>query len=155
MKEFHPPHIYQNETFYFVTGRVVESRLLFNSSNKKELFLKVLKISLEKFSIGLFAFVINDSHYHLLVKIINAQTLSCFVQNLHENSARLLNKTDGQPGRQVWYQYWDRCIRSEKDFWVRFNYIHHNPVRKEYVNRPEDWRWSSASKIPGKIKVAK
>ncbi len=146
MKEFHPPHIYQNETIYFITGRVVENKSLFHSSLKKELFLKVLKISLAKFSISIFAFVVNDNHYHLLAKITNAQALSYFVKNLHENSARLLNKIDGQPGRQVWYQYWDRCIRSEKDFWVRFNYIHHNPVKHGYFdnqNKLKDYKFCS------------
>lgn len=97
-----------------------------------------MKISLEKFSISIFAFVVNNDHYHLLTKITNAQTLSYFVKNLHENSARLLNKIDGQIGRQVWYQYWDRCIRSEKDFWVRFNYLHHNPIKHGYIDGQDE-----------------
>jgi hypothetical protein len=24
-------------------------------------------------------------------------------------------------------------------------YIHNNPVRKRYVDKPEDWHWSSAN----------
>jgi hypothetical protein len=27
----------------------------------------------------------------------------------------------------------------------KINYIHENPVRKQYVQRPEDWEWSSAN----------
>ena len=42
-------------------------------------------------------------------------------------------------------------IASEKFFTQKMHYIHENPVRKEYVFTPEDWRWSSASKIRGKI----
>jgi hypothetical protein len=29
-------------------------------------------------------------------------------------------------------------------------YIHANPVRRRLVERVEDWRWSSASWLPGK-----
>ena len=27
----------------------------------------------------------------------------------------------------------------------QINYIHANPVRRQYVKRPEDWVWSSAN----------
>ena len=36
----------------------------------------------------------------------------------------------------------------------KIEYIHQNPVAKQYVHFPEDWRWSSASKIPTKIKIS-
>ena len=34
-------------------------------------------------------------------------------------------------------------MRTEHDFWTRFNYIHYNPVKHGYVERPEDWEFSS------------
>lgn len=133
MREFHPPHIYQNNVIYFITGRTVAKINFFNSQEKKNIFLRVLKIALTKFSYQLYAFVINDNHYHLLVKIEAANQLPRFILNLHSNSARLVNQMDNQAGRQIWYQYWDRCVRSEKDFWTRFNYIHHNPIKHGYL----------------------
>jgi hypothetical protein len=30
----------------------------------------------------------------------------------------------------------------EKEFDARMTYLHFNPVRRELVRRPEDWRWS-------------
>lgn len=45
-------------------------------------------------------------------------------------------------------------ITSEKFLHQKIEYIHNNPVRKGYVYYPEDWRWSSASKIPSKITVS-
>jgi len=38
---------------------------------------------------------------------------------------------------------WDRFVRHAKEFSDRLTYMHLNPVRKQLVNRPEDWRWSS------------
>jgi putative transposase len=54
-----------------------------------------------------------------------------------------VNTLDGQRGRQVWHNYWDTCIRTEADFWTRFNYIHYNPVKHGYVRDPEQWEFSS------------
>ncbi len=43
----------------------------------------------------------------------------------------------------MWHNYWDRCIRSERDYWTRFNYIHYNPVKHGYVTRMGDYPFSS------------
>ena len=41
-------------------------------------------------------------------------------------------------GRRIWYQYWDHCIRNEKDFFLHFNYEHHNPVKHGYVKSQKE-----------------
>ena len=46
-----------------------------------------------------------------------------------------------------------KVIESEEFLIQKIEYIHNNPVRKQYVLVPEDWRWSSASKYPTKIKI--
>ena len=69
--------------------------------------------------------------------------LARFIQYIHRGSARVINKIDHQPGRKVWYQYWDSSIKREKDFYTCFNYIHLNPIKhgliknlKELKNYP-------------------
>ncbi len=34
---------------------------------------------------------------------------------------------------------------TEKFVWDKINYIHENPVKEEFVAKPEDWKFSSAS----------
>jgi REP element-mobilizing transposase RayT len=38
---------------------------------------------------------------------------------------------------------WEHRIRDETDWFRLRDYIHLNPVKHEYVDRPEDWPWSS------------
>ena len=33
---------------------------------------------------------------------------------------------------------------SSQEFEEKFNYIHHNPVKRELARRAIDWHWSSA-----------
>jgi len=40
-------------------------------------------------------------------------------------------------------RYWEHRIRDETDWYRHRDYIHLNPVRHGYVQRPEDWPWSS------------
>lgn len=69
--------------------------------------------------------------------------VSKFIANLNNNSSRLVNKLDKVNSRKVWFNYWDKVIRSEEDFYKHLNYIHHNPVKHKYALKMEDWPWSS------------
>ncbi len=51
---------------------------------------------------------------------------------------------------EVGFEFWaktnmPKVIENERYFFQKASYIHDNPVRKQYVNRPEDWVWSSAN----------
>ncbi len=59
--------------------------------------------------------------------------LTEFVRKLHKDSSRELNKLDQTPGRKIWYQYHDYCIRNITDFWKHFNYILKNPFKHRLV----------------------
>ena len=48
------------------------------------------------------------------------------------------------------YEFWQKTnmpklIETEKYFFQKANYIHENPMRKQYVTNPEYWYWSSAN----------
>ncbi len=38
-----------------------------------------------------------------------------------------------------------KIIEGEEYLLQKINYIHANPVRRQYVKKPEDWMWSSAN----------
>ncbi|MFZ3135769.1 MAG: hypothetical protein WA126_00085 [Thermodesulfovibrionales bacterium] len=38
-----------------------------------------------------------------------------------------------------------KMIENEEYLIQKINYIHENPVRRQYVKKPEDWIWSSAN----------
>jgi putative transposase len=46
---------------------------------------------------------------------------------------------------KVWQdEYHPEAIYSEKWFHQKLSYLHDNPVRKGFVSRCEDWKYSSA-----------
>lgn len=132
-----PIHIYKDNSYYFLSTRTKNKIKYFNNNYKKDILSDVIQKACQGFKINLVAWVILDNHYHLLIKIKKGILLFLFINNINANSARLINKFDNTPSRKIWYQYWDRCIRSEKDFWTRFNYIHHNPIKHGYIRNPD------------------
>lgn len=132
-REFHPPHIYADDAYYFITAGTVRRQRLLNTDAKRKLLRDILKEALQPYGIRLYAWVILADHYHLLLQTSDVAPINRFIQRIHGQSAIRLNKLDGTPGRQVWYQYWDRFPRGEPGFWAYFNYIHINPIKHGYV----------------------
>jgi putative transposase len=97
----------------------------------------------QEFGITLRAWVVLRNHYHLLLKSRVGRDISKFIGRLHGRTSYEFNLLDNAQGRKVWYSYWDTCIRTEADYWTRFNYVHNNPVKHGYVQRHADWEFSS------------
>lgn len=139
----HPPHIYLDRRIYFITGRTVGGFAFFPDEADKEMLRDVLSRSCGKFSVEMIAWTLLDNHYHLLAKLEEGAALPRWVGNLNANSARVLNAAAGQPGRQIWWNYWDYCIRDEGDYYRHLNYIHQNCVKHGYASDMAEYRWSS------------
>jgi len=143
MQDHHPPHIYLSDTWYFITAATYNHTGYLNNDNHKSLIRDTLKSYIQKFNYRLKAWVILDNHYHVLMKIKSGNDLHHFFSQFHGFTSFRLNQKDRKRGRQVWHNYWDTCIRTDIDFWTRFNYIHNNPVKHGYVNKFEDWPFTS------------
>ncbi len=139
----HPPRIYLDDTWYLITSSVNGGRRLLAPDGHKEMVRDRLKALVAEFEIGLAAWVILDNHTHILAKSRDGAELNRFLGRRHGRTSYDLNALDNARGRQVWHNFWDACIRSEADYWTRFNYVHYNPVKHRYVKRLEEWPWSS------------
>ena len=106
-------------------------------------FKNILDYAIGKYGYELVAWVILSNHLHFIVEIESAARIPKFVNLVSGKSTIELNKLDKVPGRKIWYQYWDHCIRNEKDFYMYLNYIHQNPVKHQLVERMEDCEFSS------------
>ena len=138
-----PAHLLLSDYCYFITAGTYGRKPHFDSDAKKELLFETICEMLEHHESGLDGWVILSNHYHMLLRLKDAFRLPQLIRRIHSKSAVLLNKSSRTPGRKVWYQYWDECIRDEKDFYAKLNYIHSNPVKHGYVDSPEAYKFSS------------
>lgn len=138
-----PSHLYFDETNYFITISTFHQYKFFNNKEKKKLLETILMTASYKYLNMTYAWVILDNHLHILIKTGLGKKIFKFINSFQGKSAIELNKLEDKTARKVWYQYWDRCIRSDKDFYTRLNYIHHNPVKHKYVKNMSDYEFSS------------
>lgn len=89
------------------------------------------------------AWVLMINHVHIL--IYPQAKLSRITKAIKNFSARQANTPLGRAGQPFWqdesYDHWVRCpTKLEKIV----KYIERNPLAAGLVERPENWRWSSA-----------
>lgn len=73
---------------------------------------------------------------------------SCVLAELGRMHGRVSfgwNGEEGTRGRQVWCGVAERAMRNEGHFWATIHYVHNNPVHHGYVERWQEWPYSSAS----------
>jgi len=95
-------------------------------------------------SSDIYAWCILPNHYHVLLRTEQIKELRLELGQFHGRSAFEWNGEDDCRGRKVWYNCFERFIKSERHFWATLNYVHHNPVHHGYTKNWEDWPWSSA-----------
>lgn len=55
--------------------------------------------------------------------------------------------SDAASSDRIWQaRFWEHQIRNSADLENHINYIHYNPVKHGYVNRPSNWEYSSIHK---------
>ena len=65
-------------------------------------------------------------------------------KSLGRSDYAALIRPTGPARPAVWQgRYWEHVIRDETDYRQHVDYIHYNPVKHGYVQRPWDWAYSS------------
>jgi putative transposase len=152
---------------YFLTATTVNWLPLFSNPDIAVIILDSLRYLITCKRLTLHSYVIMENHLHL---IASAKDLTKEIANFKSFTARKcidtyitsqnqfilsqLNfyKLDHKKDRQ--YQFWQegshpQQIADERMMQQKIDYIHYNPVRRGYVDKPEDWRYSSARDFVG------
>ena len=128
-----------NHGTYFVTSRTYDGRRVFQVERNAELFLSTIQHYRKQGNYKLHAFVVMPDHVHLLLTP-NEITIERAIQLIKGGFSRRLESK--QP---VWQRgFTDHRIRNRKDWDAHIEYIHHNPVRAQLCQIPQDYRYSSA-----------
>jgi putative transposase len=148
---------------YFITASVVDWKHLFITPEYIKFPLSSLAWLQEQKRTLLFAFVIMPSHVHVIIKP-GSDTIGVIVQQFgsftaHEildelrahNQKALLNlfrekKRDPRHEHSIWQDIQAKNIYSSDFLWQKMEYIHQNPVAKDWklVEDRADYLYSSA-----------
>ena len=154
--------ITEEDGLYFISSTIVEWIPVFTSVNYFEILIDSMKHCQKNKNLKIYAFVILENHFHMIVV---SERLLRTIQSLKRHTAQeiimavenqekkwLLNQLAFYKKRhkihsahQIWQEgFHPELILNDKMLIQKFDYIHQNPVKKGYVDKPEHWRYSSA-----------
>lgn len=141
---------------YFFTVVTYHRRRIFTDQAVQRLLRDSLVSVRRRLPFDLLAFVLLPEHLHCIWSMPDGdddfptrwrQIKALFTRAYLRagGSDREVTPQERHQGRRgIWQpRYWEHRIRDEKDYLQHRDYIHLNPVRHGYVERPEEWPWSS------------
>jgi REP element-mobilizing transposase RayT len=148
---------------YFITASIIEWKRLFITSEYANIPLTSLAWLQQQKRFLLFAFVIMPSHLHAIIKPETApisETLQQFgsftaheiLKKLQANNEKALldafhqKRRDSRHEHSIWQDIQAKNIYSMRFLWQKMEYIHQNPVAKDWklVEDRADYMYSSA-----------
>ena len=131
---------------YFVTSITWQRRSLFLAEAMARLFLQTLYSYRRQGKFQLHALVLMPEHFHLLLTL-EGITLERAMQFVKGGYSHAVRERSGNT-MEIWERgFTDHRIRDAEDFDHHRMYIHLNPVERNLVEKPSEFRYCSA--FPG------
>jgi len=129
-------------SLFFVTTTLIDWRPLFADPVVRDRVEEILFKFVPGYADSVMGYVIMPSHIHLMVGCISGgKQLSKYMQAVKSTISRDLFPAIGS----VWMRRFDDFqVTSEKQFRIKLDYIHYNPVKAGFVATATEWKWSSA-----------
>ncbi|MFO8101821.1 MAG: transposase [Dehalococcoidia bacterium] len=159
--------IFDNYYPYFLTATIVDWLPLFSDPLVVNIILDSFQFMQKNDRLTIYAYVIMENHLHLVASSAN---LTKEIGNFKSYTARQVIDYYKHDNQQVLlslsmakkpfkddrdYQFWQegshpQQIQNREMMRQKIEYCHHNPVRKGYIDKSEDWHYSSARDYAGK-----
>jgi putative transposase len=149
---------YGADYLHFITTSCYQRAPSLGNPRNRDLFLRVLEQVRRRYRFVVVGYVVMPEHVHLLLSEPERGDPSLVMQALKQGFARRLlgrlrRTSSAQQGclwnralenGHIWQRrFYDFVVRTERKRIEKLRYMHGNPVKRELVREPEQWRWSS------------
>lgn len=164
---------HDQEKLYFVTYTVVNWIDLFTKTAYKDVLIKSLEHCIEQKGLEIYAWCLMTNHVHLIIGT-HGDSMEDILRDHKKHTSKELLRTiqnSTSESRRDWilaqflkagransnntnYQLWQQHnkpmeLYSAEVMYQKLDYIHNNPVKAGFVDRPEHWLYSSANDYCG------
>lgn len=134
---------------YHVTSRGNNKQAIFFDDEDREIFLHLLKSTVNVYECHIHAYCLMTNHVHLLVQV-GSVAINRIMHMINWRYATWINKKYDRIGHVFQGRYQAQTVSSH-DYLVRLiRYIHRNPVKAKMVEKADEYIWSSHGAYLGK-----
>ncbi|MBI5184527.1 MAG: transposase [Nitrospinae bacterium] len=145
----------------FATSTIVDWTPLLFKDDLLDIILQSLKFCQKEKGLEIYGYVIMPNHFHLLAGHKTRKAMPGIIRDMKKHTAKEIIKYLkglGTYGEMPWIRpfhaekpsmvwqpgYHPQAVFSQPVFSEKLKYIHGNPVKQGFVERPEHWKYSSA-----------
>ena len=114
------------------------------SAGDRETYVTLIRQNLQDAGVRLLAWCLMTNHIHLIAVPERENSLAVLLRRVHGRYAQYYNARHGRTGH-LWQNRYFACSLGAGHLWAALAYVEMNPVRARLVERPGDYRWSSAA----------
>ena len=144
-----PTHQLALRGTYFVTAATYLKEHHFRCSNRLRVLHRGLLTLAERYGWQLEAWAVFSNHYHFVAHsppdAATADSLGAMLRTLHVETSGWVNRLDGTPARQVWFNFRETRLTFQRSYLARLNYTHQNAVKHGLVLLANQYPWCSAA----------
>jgi putative transposase len=142
-----------SDRWFFITCRMLPRRRIL-SELEFACLARVIHERREEHGFLLSAWVFLPDHWHAIFYPAHPLTISRVMEAIKDGATKRINRWRGESGLLWQPRFFDRALRTVKEYHEKVWYIHLNPVKAGLAARPEDWPWSSVHDYTGVLNQA-
>jgi REP element-mobilizing transposase RayT len=126
-------HWYRDNAVYFLTVRCTNRFPAFASETAKEIFWQQFNRYTTQYHFNVLICTLVDNHYHAIGYLPHGLDLAPMLRKIHGSISKLVN--DSLPTRLLpfWSDYFDGCLRDEKQYRLAYRYTLRQSERHKIV----------------------
>ena len=142
-----------SDHWFFISCRVLPSRRMLSETEFASLA-QVIHERRKEHAFLLTAWVFLPDHWHAIIYPPDPLTISRAMESIKDGATKRINHARREAGKLFQPRFFDRALRTVREYHEKVEYIHLNPVKAGLANRPEDWPWSSIHDYTGTLNHA-
>ena len=128
---------------HHITQRGNSGQKVFFDNEDRERYLSWIQEYGDKYKLSMLNYSLMDNHVHYIGIPHKDDSLARTFNTAHMRYAQYFNKKNKRSGH-LWQGRFFSCILDETHLIAAARYIERNPVRAGLVEKPWEWKWSSA-----------
>ena len=132
---------------YHVYNRRTDRQLLFPSPGAFDAFLDLIERGVDRFDVRICAYCVMETHWHQAIWVMDEGGTAVveylkWLEGTHAVRFRVATGTRGL-GHVYQDRYKSKIVTTPAYYYQLIRYIETNPVSAGFVERAEEWEWSS------------
>lgn len=134
---------------HHITQRGNNQQKIFFDENDRLMYLSLIREYADKYNVSMIAYCLMENHVHFIAIPNQEDSFSRIFRVAHMRYAQYLHNKINSSGH-LWQGRFFSCILDDNHLLAAARYVERNPVRGRKVEKPCDWKWSSAMYHAGK-----